>query len=419
MSERISSNITPALKKTLRVVEEFGEVDAARVAESTGREYGRESAYLNELTRMGILTKRRAGRVNLFSISAVTVPMEETLSILSSTQPLLEDSMSVTSALVEKEIETILSTDAMSPLYEAVMDLIKRGGKRLRPFLLTESCKAVGGQEEKVVKVAACVELLHTFTLIHNDIISNAFFRRGKPTIHIEWGIPRAILAGDFAYTRAFQTLAEHEREITPSHMLHTIDILAQTMSKIMEGQILDEELLHVNPQGEIPDEQEYLRVAGLMVASFFKACTSIGAIIGGGSTEQVEALSAYGKNLGMALRIFDDCLWLSESHLKEFKAVGGDLTEGRWTMPIIHAVKSTVDPERSTILNVLGNKGAFPHDLRQAILILIKAGSVDYSRKKAAEHAKKAIESLSRLPKTSSRQLLESLALYLTGRLF
>lgn len=301
-------------------------------------------------------------------------------------------------------------------LYDASYHLIGAGGKRLRPTLVTLGARITGESEDKVIPAAASVELLHTFSLIHDDIMDRDEFRRGVPTVHKLWGEALAILAGDLLFAKAYEAMLDEEKYGIPSERILTaIKILTWIAITIAEGQTLDIEFVNRTDVGE----EEYITMVEKKTAAMFKGSLAIGAILGGGENSIVERLSEFGRLVGIAFQIQDDILGVTGNERTLGKPVYSDLREGKKTIIIVHALNNASENQRKTILTVLGNKNATVEELKRVVKIIESIGSIEYAAKKAKYYIVEALNILDAIPAKDSKakSLLKELATFITER--
>lgn len=313
-----------------------------------------------------------------------------------------------TKEVVDSYIEKNLPRGGPNGLYDACWHLIEAGGKRLRPLLVLESCKALGGKEEDALPEAAAVELVHTFTLIHDDIMDEDDERRGVPAVHVEWGVPIAILAGDTLFSKAFEFAARGGSE-------RAVDELARACTEICEGQAMDIEF----EDREDVTEEEFIEMVRRKTAALMRASCVIGGLKADAEEEQLEALAEYGENMGIAFQIQDDVLDLVGDEEELGKPVGSDIIEGKKTLIVIKALEEADEETRERILEVLGNPNATREDVMEVIGIMEELGAIDYAKEKAREFALKAKEALEELPDNEHTELLRRIADFVVEREF
>ena len=281
------------------------------------------------------------------------------------------------------------------------------GGKRVRPALLLLSTFATGGDASKknVIRLATVMEMLHTATLVHDDIIDNADMRRNRTSVNARFGNQSAVLMGDWLYMSAFETsLKERSLEI--------LDILTRLTRKMTEGELIQLTMLG---RSDIT-EDEYFDVLQRKTAFLFSACCEIGAILSGATQEQQIALRDYGMNLGIAFQLADDVLDFVADEDVLGKAAGADLLEGKLTLPLILLVKkdSSVKKELEKVMQDGDYSSVSRDDLLEK---LETAGTIEETRRRAYSYAEKARKNLDVLAKTEYRLALEDIPAYMIER--
>jgi octaprenyl-diphosphate synthase len=281
------------------------------------------------------------------------------------------------------------------------------GGKRVRPALLLLSSLAVGGDASKksVIRLATVMEMLHTATLVHDDIIDNADTRRNRTSVNARFGNQSAVLMGDWLYMSAFETaLKERSLEI--------LDILTRLTRKMTEGELIQLTMLG---RSDIT-EDEYFNILQRKTAFLFSACCEIGAILGGASQEQQIALRDYGMNLGIAFQLADDVLDFVADEDVLGKAAGADLLEGKLTLPLILFVKK--EPAVRKDLEKIMQDGDYANVSRESLLERLEtAATIEETRRRAYADAEKARKNLEVLTKTEYRVALEDIPGYMIER--
>ncbi len=297
-------------------------------------------------------------------------------------------------AAIEREFgrDTVSDVEAITEIGEYLRN---GGGKRLRPALLLLSSKMFDYEGRGAIRLGAVVEIIHTATLVHDDIIDEAQTRRGRPAANTQWGNSKCVLAGDWLYMQAFK-VALQERSF------RILDTLIELTQQMVEGELLQMEKL-----GKLISLDEHFDLIYRKTACLFSVCMRMGAILGGATAEQEEALAQYGRNLGMAFQIVDDELDLTASESVLGKPVASDLREGKVTMAVIHALERCTSGERDAIKTVLRN-GAFngvPHS--EILSILQRYGSLDAAHARAAQYAEIASGCLSKFPDSEIKRAL------------
>ncbi len=269
------------------------------------------------------------------------------------------------------------------------------GGKRIRPALLLLSSKLFQCNQRSVIRLGAVVEIIHTATLVHDDIIDEAQTRRGRPAANTQWGNSKCVLAGDWLYMQAFK-IAVQERNF------RVLDSLIDLTQAMVEGELLQMEKL-----GKSISEEEHFDLIFRKTACLFSTCMRLGAILGKASEEQEEKLAKYGRDVGMAFQIVDDVLDLTASEEVLGKPVASDLREGKATLAVIHAMERCAPEERRQIETVLRER-AFNGVTHKNILdILTSYGSLDFALARASEYAAEARELIREFPDSEIKRAL------------
>lgn len=285
-------------------------------------------------------------------------------------------------------------------LYAAAAHLPLQGGKRMRPFMVVKSCEAVGGKPGDALAAATAIELLHNFTLVHDDIMDNDMLRRGVPTVHALYGGQTAILAGDLLFAESLDLLLNSGGDA--ERLRRAASALTRATVVLSEGQYMDMDF-----EGrKLVTEAEYLDMVYRKTAALFQAAGEMGAIIGGGSEQQIMLLGECGKDLGIAFQIYDDYLGVTSTEEILGKSVGNDIREGKKTLIVI---KSLETPARKKTLELLGKKDASDREIDELVQLFRRLGILEEVLSKAQEHVQRARASLMKLPNTEARsQLLE-----------
>lgn len=318
---------------------------------------------------------------------------------------------------VDELVLTIVSGEPLK-LYEAALHYIKAGGKRLRPLVVVLASRISGGDENIALPGAAAVELLHTFTLVHDDIIDKDEFRRGVPTVHKLWGTDMAIVAGDLLYAYAYKCLLYALRVGVPNErLLKATEYLTDATIAIAEGQALDM-LLPVQQDVKIDD---YIKMVSKKTAVLFAASAAIGATLANGNKDTVEKLWNIMMYAGIAFQIRDDILGLIGDEKILGKPIYSDLKEGKMTIPIIYTLNNVSEIEKKKIRSVLGNRAAALDELRHVVEIIRDTGAIEYADSVADEYAAKALDLLNMLRSKDSEALtmLEDVVKFMVKRYY
>jgi len=284
---------------------------------------------------------------------------------------------------VEQEIAAQAGS-GIQPVAEIGAYLREGGGKRLRPALLLLAARSCGHAGDSAVRLGAVVELIHSATLIHDDVIDGANTRRGRPSANARWGNPMSVLAGDWLYMQAFE-MALQERNFA------VLDILIELTQKMVEG-----ELLELAGLGRIDlSEAEATDLSYRKTACLFSGCARLGAVLGGVTRDEEESLAEYGLYAGLAFQLVDDLLDFTASPEKLGKPVLSDLKEGKVTLPLIYAMQDGNTHGRKLVAKVLEEKGF--HSVRpdEITALVAETGALDRARGLALQYAEKSRMSL------------------------
>jgi octaprenyl-diphosphate synthase len=312
-------------------------------------------------------------------------------------------------ALVEREIAAE-SGGAIEPVTEICSYLREGGGKRLRPALLLLASGAAGYRGERAIRLGAVVEMIHSATLVHDDVIDGANTRRGRPSTNARWGNHMSVLAGDWLYMQSFE-MALRERNFS------VLDILIDLTQNMVEG-----ELLQLTRLGQIDlTETEATELAYRKTACLFSGCSRLGAVLGRQPQSVGGALAEYGRNAGLAFQLVDDLLDFTASHEQLGKPVLSDLKEGKVTLPLIFALEADTKPRivdadgnghahgdgRRLVAKVLEERAFVSVKPEQITKLVHETGALDRSRKLARQYVDRAKACLEELPDTEYRRAL------------
>ena len=291
---------------------------------------------------------------------------------------------------INKILSAALKNRKPESLYEPGSYILNSGGKRLRPLLVLLSAKAVGGKFTNAYNAAAAVEMLHNFTLVHDDIMDNADKRRGRLTLHKKYNDNTAILTGDSLLSIAYEYLLKD----CNGNSKQVISAFTHGLIEVCEGQSLDTDF----EQRKNVTISEYLLMIKKKTAAMAEMCCKIGALLGGGSNPQVNALGNYGMNLGIAFQIQDDLLDISADEKKFGKTIGGDLVEGKKTFLFLEALEKSKGENRKKLLKVIERKGIRKNQVKTYKLIYEELGVLNDARKKIQYYTDKALRSINLL---------------------
>jgi len=282
--------------------------------------------------------------------------------------------------------------------------IIGSGGKRLRPVIALLAAKASGYTGTRHIDVACIIELIHTATLLHDDVVDSSKMRRGRETANLVWGSEASVLVGDFLYSRAFQMMVDLQN-------MRILEILADSTNTIAEGEVMQ----LVNCHDPNTTEQRYLDTIHNKTAKLFEAAAELGVVIGGGKPHLETALARYGRHLGTAFQLVDDALDYSASPEDLGKNIGDDLAEGKPTLPLLYAMWKGTDAQAAVVREAIEKGGL---DQIEAISEAIEStGAITYTFALAEAEAAKAKEALSGLPPSPYTDGLLTLASFAVHR--
>jgi octaprenyl-diphosphate synthase len=297
--------------------------------------------------------------------------------------------------LVEEEIalESVSSVDAITTIGKY---LHSSGGKRLRPSLLLLSSKLFGGGGAGAIHLGAVVEVIHAATLVHDDVIDAAETRRGRPSTNAQWGNHTSVLAGDWLYMQAFQ-IAVRQRNF------RVLDILIGLTQMMVEGELLQlERIGHINVS-----EADYMELVHRKTAGLFSACARLGALVAGASGSEEDKLADYAWNLGMAFQLTDDMLDFTAKEETLGKPVGGDLREGKITLPLIYALESANSEERRSVEVILRERSYENIPFRRILALIKKYCGLERTQERAQAFTDKARQLIGEFPESPYQRAL------------
>lgn len=315
---------------------------------------------------------------------------------------------------VEAELERhIPRTGEPRGFYAPVWDLLDRGGKRFRPAITFLASECVGGRRDDALGAAAAVELLHNMTLVHDDIEDKSELRRGKPCIHIIYGVPTAINVGDSMLIKVFEIA--NSSNISLDRRQRLVSQVAKRAYDITWGQQFEFSMW----KRKHFTEDEVIRLIKNKTGALTALSTEAGAIAGGGTDEQIKLLGDFGETVGIGFQLVDDALNVS-GDVKEYgKEIGGDIREGKKTLLTAHLLRTANAQDRKTFTRLLGKNNITKQETRKAIQLYEKYGSTDYAKTKAESYLHTALNLLNKLPASESRNNLVSVSEFLVSRSF
>lgn len=315
-------------------------------------------------------------------------------------------------ALVREDLDStdqfiIAKLESKIPLIQQIIEYILTcGGKRVRPLVLLLSARALAHRGKRHIDLAAVIELIHTATLLHDDVVDSSTLRRGHKTAHTIWGSDTSVLVGDFLYSRAFQIVVDLRHQ-------EILDIFAKATHYIAEGEIL--QLINCNN----PDttEEFYFEIIQRKTAKLFEIAAQLGAILTSDSDRDIAALRDYGLHFGLAYQLIDDALDYSVSPDQTGKNVGQDISEGKPTLPLIYAMRKS----KSTDLALLRDsiKTGSNKNLDTILGIIESTDAIKYTADAAKSHAHKAKIALSQISESPYRKALEDLSDFVVNRTY
>lgn len=306
-------------------------------------------------------------------------------------------------AKIEKQLGLLLKGKEPRSLYEPCSYILNGEGKRLRPFLVLISAKAVGGKFKAVYNAAIAVEILHNFTLAHDDIMDNSPKRRGRKTLHKKYDVNTAILAGDNLIALAYECLLKDCK----NNVKEIVSAFTHGVIEVCEGQSLDKDF-ELRQNVSI---SEYQRMIYKKTAALAEMCCSIGAQLSGASAKEIKAISNYGKNLGMAFQIQDDLLDIVGEENQFGKTIGSDLVEGKKTYLFLRALEKSNIKDQTELIKVIKQKGISPSDIHKYSKLYMKLGVLKDAEHEIMKYTKLALMNLSSLKDGEGKNLMIWLA--------
>jgi geranylgeranyl diphosphate synthase, type II len=313
--------------------------------------------------------------------------------------------------LVEHSLSGFVREEAPQSLYGPLKYVLEGGGKRIRPVLMLLSCEAVGGNPKKAVYAGTAIEILHNFTLVHDDIMDRAPSRRGRQTVHTKWDTNVAILVGDellaLAYRALLRTSSPDIQEITK--------IFTEGVVEVCEGQAYDKEF-ETRSSVSVND---YMLMIDKKTAKMVAVAAEIGGLIGNGSRSSILALRRYGAFVGRAFQIQDDLLDIVANEAELGKAIGGDLVEGKKTFLLLEALRLARGNDKKILLEIVENNGTSRRMIPVFRRIYTETGAIGAARCRIEQDITRAKKELHRLPATRARAMLAWFADMLLNRTY
>jgi len=313
-----------------------------------------------------------------------------------------DDIISVNSVILEQMQSPVLLIPQLAG------HIIAAGGKRLRPMLTLCSARLCGYTKSRHIGLAACVEFIHTATLLHDDVVDESDLRRGAATANAVWGNKASVLVGDFLFSRAFELMVA-------DGSLEILKILSAASSIIAEGEV--HQLVTANDTDTT--EQDYLEVVQAKTAKLFAAASEIGAVVSNRPSDERKALDSFGHNLGMAFQLIDDVLDYSAQQTTLGKAVGDDFRDGKITLPIVLSFKAGDEEERMFWRRTLEDMEQKKGDFKRAVHYLEKSGALIATMERARDYSRLALDELEFFPDNKYKLALSEAARFAVDRRF
>jgi len=328
--------------------------------------------------------------------------MSDTSAVETLTNLVADDLQAVNKAILER----MQSPVALIP--QLAGHLIAAGGKRLRPMLTLASAQLLDYQGDKHIGLAACVEFIHTATLLHDDVVDKSDLRRGQESANSIWGNEASVLVGDFLFSRSFELMVQADS-------LKIMEILSHASSVIAEGEVL--QLITAN---DIETTQSsYLEVIQAKTAQLFAAACHVGGLVAGSTPAQEDALQSYGNNLGIAFQLIDDALDYSAKQAELGKAVGDDFRDGKLTLPVILAIARGDADEKAFWKRTQEDQVFNDGDLEHALNLLNKHNTIDDTVTRAREYGDKAIRDLDCFADSQAKAALKGIVQFCIERAY
>jgi len=312
---------------------------------------------------------------------------------------------------VEEALKKYLVIREPKKLYEAMAHIPLAGGKRLRPVMAQLTCEMVGGDASKAIPFAAALEVIHNFTLVHDDVMDDDDLRHGVAACHTVYGLPTAILAGDSLFAYAFEMIAESNvnGNVKSELVRHT----AYTVRRIAEGQQMD-----INfEEEETVDPELYLEMIRLKTSILFGSAAYGGALIGGKDQDEANKLRQMAIWVGLGFQIWDDYLDATASAEILGKPSGSDIRQGKRTLLVIEALNRADGNSRSELIKILDNSNNNDDEVKRAVSIMSDCGALDSCREQALGYLNGAKNTIANYPKSEARIMLEDLLEYMVTR--
>ena len=318
----------------------------------------------------------------------------------------LSDALKYHKDEIEKRIVEALSITEQDRLKSAMLHLIEGGGKRLRAIIPYLVADALGRANDGMYDVGASIEIIHNFTLVHDDIMDQDEVRRGRPAVHIAYDLPTAINAGDAMLAVGFELISTIEI-IPDKEIKNLVKVFGNMVRKVSEGQQLDMQFEDM----ETVSEDEYITMISKKTAAMFETCGQVGAMCSSAPFEDIERMKEWGYNLGMCFQLMDDLIDVISDSKTIGKPAGSDIARGKRTLMIIHALNQGDSPAKTRLLNILGRGGEVSAiEISDAISALNELGSINYAKELAMRYHQKAHDCLRGIEEGNALTILREL---------
>ena len=315
---------------------------------------------------------------------------------------------------VDVSLLKYLEVGKYDKLRKAIRHYPEAGGKRLRPLMAMTVAEAVGKRGEDAIPFGCCLEIIHNFTLIHDDVMDEDPMRRGRPTVHVLYDVPTAIIAGDALFAVAFKVLAT--TPVDGERLRRLLETVSDTIYLVAEGQQMD---IDFESRTDVTVE-EYMEMVEKKTAVLFACAAEGGAIVGGGTEDQIQDMYEYARLSGIGFQIWDDVLGLIASEKVLGKPVGSDIRNGKRTLIAVHALETLGAKGRkqhATVLKAFGNAKATDAQVRKVIELFESTGSIKHAKGIALDYAERAKSKLDCLPQSHEREFLSAVVDFSVGR--
>jgi len=303
-------------------------------------------------------------------------------------------------------------------LYLASAHYISSGGKRIRPFILLKASELFGGTSRQAMPAAAAVELIHNFSLVHDDIMDNDEVRHNVPTVHASYGTPLAILAGDILFSKAFQliSICGLEEGTAEKSISQMVSRLSTACINVCEGQAIDMQMASESKKSY--SQTDYITMIEKKTASLFELSCSLGVLSADNyKVEDLDRLSSFGKNIGIAFQLIDDLIGIVGDPQITGKAVGNDIREGKKTFPMILVLEKADPNERNKILKIFGSRRTTDIELKEAVRVISGLRIEDEIRNLAESYIHRALQSLEVYADSEPKSALQTSADFIARR--